>query len=63
MQPIRTMMMMMMVVVMVFVVWLINERRLALSPARAITRVPHHRKPPTCHKQDMNLPRTCVKFR
>ena len=63
MQPIGTMMMMMMmVVVMVFVVWLI-ERCLAFFPARAITRVPHHRKPPTCHKQDMNLPRTCVKFR
>ena len=65
MQPIGTMMMMMMmmmVVVVVFVVWLINKRCLALFPARAITRVPRHHKPPTCHKQDMNLPRTCVKL-
>ena len=43
----------------VFVVWLTNERHLALFPARTIVRDPHHRKSPTGCK-DLNLCRTWV---
>ena len=39
----------------VFVVWLTNERRLALFPAGIIVRDPHHRKSPTLSKQGLNL--------
>ena len=37
-------MMMMMMMMMVFVVWLTDERRLALFPAGTIVRDPHHRE-------------------
>ena len=36
----------------VFVVWLTDERRLALFPARTIARDPHHRESPTRGEQD-----------
>ena len=41
-----------------FVVWLTDERRLALFPAGAILRDPHHRESPTRREQDLNLHRT-----
>ena len=41
-----------------FVVWLTAERRLALFPAGAIFRDPHHRESPTRREQDLNLRRT-----
>ena len=44
----------------VFVVWLINERHLALFPARIIVRDPHDLKSLTCREQDLNLHRTWV---
>ena len=44
-----------------FVVWLTDERRLALFPAGTIVRDPHHRESPTRREQDMNLRRTWVK--
>ena len=46
---------MMMRKMIVFVVWLTNERRLALFPAGIIVRDPHHRKSPTLSKQGLNL--------
>ena len=44
----------------VFVVWLTNERRLALFLARTIVRDPHHRESPTRREQDLNLRRTRI---
>ena len=38
-----------------FLVWLTDERRLALFPSGTIVRVPHHRESPTCREQDLNL--------
>ena len=35
-------------------VWLIDESRLALLPARVIVRDPHHRESPACREQDVN---------
>ena len=43
-----------------FVIWLTDERRLALFPAGIIVRDPHHRISPTRHKQGLNLRRTWV---
>ena len=43
-----------------FVVWLTNERRLALFPARTMVRDPHHCESPTRCEQDLNLRRTWV---
>ena len=42
----------------VFVVWLTDERHLALFPPGTIVRDPHHRESSTCCKQDLNLCRT-----
>ena len=42
----------------VFVLWLTDERRLALFPAGTIVRDPHHRESPTRREQDLNLRRT-----
>ena len=42
--------MMMMMMVTCFVVWLTDERRLALFPAGTTARDPHHRKSLTCRK-------------
>ena len=39
----------------VFVVWLTDERRLALFPAGIIVRDPHHHESPTRREQDLNL--------
>ena len=39
----------------VFVVWLTDERHLALFPARIIIRDPHHLESLTRHEQDLNL--------
>ena len=44
----------------VFVVWLTEEKRLALFPAGTTIKDPHHRKSPTRRKQDLNLRRTWV---
>ena len=41
-----------------FVVWLTEERRLAILPARTIVRDPHHRESPKRREQDLNLRRT-----
>ena len=41
-----------------FVVWLTDERRLALFPAGTIVRDPHHREFPTRREQGLNLHRT-----
>ena len=38
-----------------FVVWLTDERRLALFSAGTIARDPHHRESPTSREQDLNL--------
>ena len=51
------MMMMMMMMMNCFVVWLTNERRLALFPAGTIVRDPHNRKSLTRRKQGLNLRR------
>ena len=45
---------------MVFVVWLTDERRLALFTAGTIVRDPHHRESPTRHEQDFNLRKTLL---
>ena len=37
-----------------FVVWLTDERRLALFPAGTIVRDPHHLESPTHREQDLN---------
>ena len=50
-------MMMMMMMMNCFVVWLTDERRLALFPAATIVRDPHHFKSPTRREQDLNLRR------
>ena len=44
----------------VFVVWLTDERRLALFPAGTIIRDHHNRESPTRRKQGFNLRRTWV---
>ena len=36
-------------------VWLTDERRLALFPARTIVRDPHHRESPARREQGLNL--------
>ena len=54
------MMMMMMMIMNCFVVWLTDERCLALIPARSIVRDPHHRESPTCRRQGLNMRRTWV---
>ena len=41
-----------------FVVWLTDERRLALFPAGTIVRDPHHHESPTRREQGLNLRRT-----
>ena len=38
-------------------VWLTEEKRLALFQAGTIVRDPHHRESPTRHKHDLNLRR------
>ena len=38
-----------------FVVWLTNERRLALFPSRTIVRDPHHHEPPTRREQGYEM--------
>ena len=38
-----------------FVVWLTDERRLALFPVEIIFRDPHHRESPTRREQGLNL--------
>ena len=43
-----------------FVVWLTDERHLALFPAGTIVRDPHHRESPTSCEEDFNLRRTLV---
>ena len=50
----------MMMMMMVFVVWLTDEKRLALFPSGTIARDPHYRESPTCRQQDLNLRRTWV---
>ena len=52
------MMMMMMMMMHGFVVWLTDERRLALFPAGIIVRDPHHRESPASREQGSNLRRT-----
>ena len=54
------MMMMIMMMMHVFVVWLTDERRLALFPAGIIVRDPHHRESPASREQGSNLRRTLV---
>ena len=44
----------------VFVVWLTDERCLALFPAGTIVRDLHHRKSPARREQGLSLPRTWV---
>ena len=44
----------------VFVVWLIDERPLALFPAKTIARDPYHLESPTHCKQDLSLCQTWV---
>ena len=46
----------------VLVVWLTDERHLALFPAGTIVRDPHHRESPTRREQDLNLRRTLVEW-
>ena len=43
-----------------FVVWLTDERHLALFPAEAIVRDPYHFETLAHHEQGLNLRRTCV---
>ena len=43
-----------------FVVWLIDERRLALFPAGTIIRDAHHHESPTRRERGLNLRRTWV---
>ena len=50
--------MMMMMMMNCFIVWLIEERRLALFPAGSIVRDPHHSKSPARHEVGLNLRRT-----
>ena len=44
----------------VLVVWLTDERRLALFPAGTVVRDSHHRESPTRREQGLNLRRTWV---
>ena len=46
----------------VFVVWLTNERRLALFPDGTIVIDPHHRESPTCREQGLNLRRAWIRL-
>ena len=55
-------MMMMMMMMNVFVVWLTEERRLALFQDGKSVRDPHHRETLTRRKQDLNLCRTSLGF-
>ena len=41
-------------------VWLTDERRLALFPAGTIVRDPHHLETLTCREQDLNLRRSWI---
>ena len=41
----------------VFVIWLTDEKRLALFPAGTNVRDPHHRESPTRREQVLNLHR------
>ena len=50
--------MMMMKMMNCFVVWLTNEKRLALFPTGTIARDPHHRESLTRRVQGLNLRRT-----
>ena len=43
-----------------FVVWLTNERYLALFPVKTIIRDPHHRESLTCREHSLNMCRTRV---
>ena len=43
-----------------FVIWLTNERRLALFPAETIVGDSHHRESPTRREQDLNLRKQSV---
>ena len=43
-----------------FVVWLTDEKRLALFPSWTTGRNPHHHEYLTRREQDLNLRRTCV---
>ena len=56
------MMMIMMMMMNVFVVWLTEERRLALFQDGKSVRDPHHRETLTRRKQDLNLCRTSSGF-
>ena len=49
------MMMMMMMMMNVFVVWVTDERPIALFPAGTIVRDRHHHKSPTRREQGLNL--------
>ena len=53
-------MMMMMMMMMIFVVWLTDEKRLALFPAGTTVRNLHYCESPKFRKQDLNLRRTWV---
>ena len=44
----------------VFMVWLSDERHLALFPVGTIVRDPHHRESPTRREQGLNLQRTWI---
>ena len=46
--------------IIVFVIWLTDERRLALFPAGTIVRDSHHRESPTRCRQGLSLRRTRV---
>ena len=41
-------------------VWLTDEKRLALFLTGTIARDTHHCESPTCREQDLNLRRICV---
>ena len=43
-----------------FVVWLTDEKRLALFQARTTIRDPRHHESPTRREQDLNLPRARI---
>ena len=49
-----------MMIKLLFVVWLTDERHLALFPAEAIVRDPYHFETLAHHKQGLNLRRTYV---
>ena len=48
----------MMIMMNCVVVWLTDERRLALFPAGTTVRDPHHRESPTRREQGLNLRKT-----